>query len=143
MGSRRRPLYTTALLTMGLLVLTTVAATAEPHIDLTVVRGDTLRTLCRQLLENPSRCREIYRFNNLKNPDLILPGQKLLVPAGLLKGVPDDGVVTFVKGEVTRQQGTEQHAIMLNETLREGERVVNERGTAISCVTCCSPPDGS
>lgn len=124
MGSRRRPLYTTALLTLGLLVLTTVAATAEPHIDLTVVRGDTLRTLCRQLLENPNRCREIYRFNNLKNPDLILPGQKLLVPAGLLKGVPDDGIVTFVKGEVTRQQGAEQHAIMLNETLKEGERVV-------------------
>ena len=48
----------------------------------TVQKGDTLYDIAGKLLGNPNRWPEIYALNtgNIKNPDLIYPGQVLKVP---------------------------------------------------------------
>jgi LysM repeat protein len=48
--------------------------------SVTVKRGDTLRNLSRKHLGVPSWFPQVLLFNSIKNPDLIYPGEKLLVP---------------------------------------------------------------
>jgi LysM repeat protein len=47
---------------------------------ITVKRGDTLRNLSREHLGVASWFPQVLLFNSIKNPDLIHPGEKLLVP---------------------------------------------------------------
>lgn len=46
-------------------------------VEYTVVRGDTLWGIARRFTRNPFRYREIASDNDLRNPDLIFPGQAL------------------------------------------------------------------
>src|SRR5574344_863326 len=46
----------------------------------TVVRGDTLWGIAKKYYGNGSRYPEIAKANGIKNPDLIYPGQKFLIP---------------------------------------------------------------
>lgn len=46
-----------------------------------VQRGDTLRTICFDIYGDYSRVDEVCRWNNIDDPDNILYGQKLLLPA--------------------------------------------------------------
>lgn len=46
----------------------------------TVVRGDTLWSIAKRYYGNGSRYPEIAKANNIKNPDIIHVGQKLLIP---------------------------------------------------------------
>ena len=48
----------------------------------TVKKGDTLSTIASTLMGNKMRYAEIERRNNLPNPNLILVGQKLVIPKG-------------------------------------------------------------
>ncbi|HEY8370619.1 MAG TPA: LysM domain-containing protein [Thermodesulfobacteriota bacterium] len=63
------------------------AETIEEVVDYTVVPGDTLWDIARRFTRNPFRYREIASDNDLRNPHLIFPGQRLtlrirrLVPA--------------------------------------------------------------
>lgn len=68
---------------------------------LTIVKKDNLVDICNAYLENPNEWKLVAEFNQLKNPDLIYPGQTLRIPAKLLKGIPMKGTVTFLKGQVT------------------------------------------
>lgn len=98
---------------------------AAPMVGITVAPGDTLRALCRHYLENPDSCRDIYRLNRLPNPDRIIPGQRVLIPAELLRGIPADGVVAFIKGDVRyyRSDGDEGRVLQAGERLEEGGRI--------------------
>jgi DNA mismatch repair protein MutL len=51
--------------------------TVEVVVDYTVVQGDTLWAIARRHTESPFRYREIASDNDLRNPDLIFPGQAL------------------------------------------------------------------
>lgn len=73
---------------------------AEPTVEIIVSRGDTLVALAERYLEQPFSWREIARHNRLKDPDLIRPGQALAVPARMLKGAPEEGVVSYARGTV-------------------------------------------
>ena len=73
----------------------------EKTVTVIVVKQDNLVNLCETWLENPQAWNAVAEFNRLKNPHLIYPGQCLRIPANLLKGVPMDGTVTFLKGRVT------------------------------------------
>jgi len=86
----------------------TAAKTYNPEdmIELTVVKKDYLIKICKKYLEYPKRWREIAKINNLKNPDLIYPKEKLKIPIELLRGTPLDGKVTFIKGDAQIQEGT-------------------------------------
>lgn len=53
----------------------------------TVVKGDSLSKIAKRLYGNANRWREIFEANRdqLKNPDLIKPGQVLKLPADIAK----------------------------------------------------------
>jgi hypothetical protein len=65
-----------------------------------VANGDTLVTLTEKYLDEPADWIAVAKVNQLKDPNVIHPGQELLIPAHLLKGVPAEGKATFVMGEV-------------------------------------------
>ena len=48
----------------------------------TVVKGDTLSKIAKQFYGNANRWKRIYEANTdqIKNPDLIKPGQVLVIP---------------------------------------------------------------
>lgn len=60
-------------------VVTTAATSGER--DYTVKHGDTLNLIASAQLGNGSRYRDIQQRNNLPNPNLILVGQRLVIPA--------------------------------------------------------------
>lgn len=65
-----------------------------------VTEGDNLATLSEKYLDEPGDWLAVARANGLKDPHLIHPGQELVIPAHLLKGVPAMGRANFVKGDV-------------------------------------------
>lgn len=65
---------------------TAPAAEAAPQ-TYTVVKGDSLSKIAKRLYGNANHWREIFEANRdqLKNPDLIKPGQVLKLPADIAK----------------------------------------------------------
>ncbi|HYA14919.1 MAG TPA: LysM peptidoglycan-binding domain-containing protein, partial [Syntrophales bacterium] len=72
-------------------------------IEIKVIKRDTLIHICKKILEEPRKWPKIAKINRLRNPDLIFPGQTLIIPVSMLQGVPMDGVVTLASGEVKTQ----------------------------------------
>ncbi len=57
---------------------------------ITIEKGDTLWDLCQKYLKDPLKWRELSKYNDFTNPDLIYPGEKLRIPIALAKDVVDD-----------------------------------------------------
>jgi hypothetical protein len=72
----------------------------------------------------------------LKNPDLILPHQILVIPVRLLRGIPSDGVVEFVQGDVTMQarDGQEWASLLLHDQVKEGSKIRTGDQSAVEIV---------
>ena len=66
---------------------------------ITIEKGDTLWDLCHKYLEDPLKWRELSKYNDFTNPDLIYPGEKLRIPVAMAKKV-----VEKVEEEVKEQQ---------------------------------------
>ena len=90
--------------------------------ELTIVHNDSLIAVCRKYLKQHEKWREIGRLNHLKNFDLIRSGQKLIIPVALLKGLPVDGRVVFVKGNVTYRErvGGTWKPLKQSDAIRQG-----------------------
>lgn len=73
---------------------------ADTMLELRVLRHDTLIGLSRSLLVAPTAWREVARINRLRDPDRLLPGQVLRVPARLLRQRPVQARAEAVTGEV-------------------------------------------
>lgn len=84
------------------LVLLPLCATAagEPLVPFVVQPGDTLIRLSHEVFASPRAWREVARLNRLPDPDRILPGQVLQVPARLLRARPVDATLVSVQGDV-------------------------------------------
>jgi len=108
-----------------LLFVPTIAAYEEDSVELRVEKGDKLIHICRRYLENPGKWPEVAKFNRMKNPDLILPGQRVKIPVRLLPGVPVDGKVTFVYGEAKVQKDEKAKWVTLNlgDVVSQGSRI--------------------
>lgn len=108
-------------------------AYSEATVDITILKSDSLINICKEYLENPGKWREIAKINRLKNPDLIYPGQVIHIPVSLLKGVPADGVVSFVKGtaEVQPQGSKEWKSLSLNDRVKEGSKIRTDDQSAV------------
>jgi hypothetical protein len=108
------------------------AAYDEPTVEIVVHERNTLINICKKYLEHPNKWKKIAKFNHLKNPDLIYPGQILRIPASLLKGEPAYGIVDFVKGRVECQseEGKEWRLLSINDRVREGAKIrTDDEGT--------------
>lgn len=113
---RRRPLLTAAL---SLCVLGSAGA-AEPMLEFVVVRADTLIGLSRSVLVSPTAWREVARINRLADPDRIMPGQRLRIPARLLRGDAVDATLVSVAGPNVTAGGA---AAVLGAAVPEGTQV--------------------
>ena len=72
--------------------------------EVVVAKGNNLISICEVYLDDPGDWPLVAAANRLIDPNWIYPGQRIVIPAKLLKGVPLSGVVTFVKGVVEIQQ---------------------------------------
>ena len=57
---------------------------------ITIVKGDTLWDLCQEHLKDPLKWRELSKYNDFTNPDLIYPGEKLRIPLAMAKEMEED-----------------------------------------------------
>ncbi|MBI3396023.1 MAG: FecR domain-containing protein [Spirochaetia bacterium] len=53
--------------------------------EIIVKKGDTLAIIAKEHLDDPSRWRELLKYNQISDPNMIKPGLKLVVPAKLAK----------------------------------------------------------
>jgi len=119
----------TVILFSGVLSLAVpIAFAEEPPLELVVKPGDTLNELCKQYLQDPGLCMEIARFNLIKDPDRIEPGEKILIPYRYLRIKPSQpmtGTVTFLKGAVTirEKDAAQWHPLSLQDPVLQGSRV--------------------
>ena len=76
------------------------SAPAETMYTHTTSGGEALIKIAKRLLEEPSRWREILKFNPIDDPHQIKPGQSIQIPARLLKMQPATGELTLTAGDV-------------------------------------------
>lgn len=94
----------------------TPAPAAEPSLPYTVKPKDKLIVLSLQLLNNPQDWTKVARFNRMKNPYTITPGQVIDIPTRLMKSQPVEGKVISTYGDV-RLAG---NAAAVGSTVAEG-----------------------
>ncbi|MFW8601496.1 FecR domain-containing protein [Desulfobacterota bacterium M19] len=119
---------------LAIICMTAVLAHAADTIDITVSRGDCLICLCEKYLDDPANdWSKIARLNHLSNPARIYPGDVLVFPVDLLKGVPLAGVVTFIKGtaEFLPAGGSSWMSLKLNAVLMPGEVIKTLKDSAV------------
>jgi hypothetical protein len=106
---------------------------AEETVEIKVVQKNTLYFLCQKYLNDPEQWRKIASINHLANPNLILPGQTLKMPVDALKGVPVDGIVTFIKGDVTfkEREKAEWRTFHLQDPVKEGNVIRTGEDSAV------------
>ncbi len=97
-------------------------------VEVVVRQGDTLSSFSNKYLEKPEMWPEIARLNQIKNPNLIFPGQKLLIPDRLFRGEEIAGKISFSKGLVQYRKTPDgqwmpippEYQISEGDTLRTG-----------------------
>ena len=101
------------------------SAYAAQNIEVTIMKKDCLINISKKYLGDYRNWRKVAKINRLANPDLIFPGQKLIIPVALLKGIPIDGTATFVKGSVMIQEkgSGEWREIHLNDLIKQGSGI--------------------
>ncbi len=91
-----------ATLLIAILCSATSSAQAvpEPSLPYTVKPSDKLIVLAKDLLVRPDAWSEVARFNGMKDPNFVVPGQKLNIPLRLLKYQSAPGKVISTAGDV-------------------------------------------
>src|SRR5262252_1521865 len=87
-----------ALVLIGLMLIGPIATAAD--FVYRVERGDTLAGIGKRNLVDPSLWRKVARYNRLRNPNLIRPGQELRIPLDWLKRVATSAEIVDVSGHV-------------------------------------------
>lgn len=105
----------------------------EKNVIITVSRKDNLVNICKVYLENSYDWKKVATFNQLKNPNLIYPGQHIKIPVKLLKGIPMEGVVSFIKGDVRIfPKGAEARAVLkMGDVVGQGDQIETGKESAV------------
>jgi hypothetical protein len=93
-----------SILALSLLLASTAGAQTrvlEPSLPYVVKPSDKLIRLSKEMLISTQSWNDVAKYNQLKDPDLIFPGQKLDIPLRYLKSKPASGKVISAEGEVT------------------------------------------
>ena len=93
--------------------------TLEPSLPYVVRPSDKLIRLSRDMLVSPPAWNEVARYNQLKNPDLIVPGQKIDISPRYLKSALAGGKVISAEGDVTLVG----NAVLPGAAIVDGSRV--------------------
>ena len=80
----------------------------EPSLPYVVKPSDKLIRLSKEMLISPQAWNNVAKYNQLKDPDLIFPGQKLDIPLRFLKSRPAGGKIISAEGDVTQGGGAVQ-----------------------------------
>ena len=98
------------------------APVKEPSLPYIVRSSDNLSKFGRDMLTSPRAWNEVSKFNQLKDPDVIFPGQKLDIPLRFLKSRPASGKVISAEGDVTLGGSTMQPGATLTDgaTIKTG-----------------------
>jgi len=97
----------TAVLVLSMVVLPSAVYAGEESgertqklLEIEVKRGDTLYKFADRYLDDPTKWPELLEYNKIPsgNPDLLLPGDKLLVPVALVKDEIAD--IVYLKNNV-------------------------------------------
>lgn len=95
-----------------------------------VVAGDTLATVGAQYLRDPRQWRQLQRPNGIADPEALVPGGTVRIPARLLKPTAVGARVEFVRGQgVVSQAGGAQRSdagpapVIPGASLTEGTRI--------------------
>jgi len=115
-----KPIWRSSFILSFVLVLLFLSSGAiygidEPTIEYRVVKKDYLIKIGKRIFEDPSKWREVAKINRIKDPNIIYPDQRLIIPVRLLRGSPMDGTVTFVKGDAMLQRNNSQEWIKLKQ----------------------------
>lgn len=94
----------------------TGAVASEEMVPYDVQRGESLYVIAERLLEDARQWPEVARLNRLSRPSRLHPGQRLLLPASLLKGTAVPARVEYARGPV-RADGA---ALRIGDTVNEG-----------------------
>ena len=116
----------TRLLPLIALLAAAAVQAAEPTVDFVVVRSDTLIGLSNTVLVSPKAWREVARLNRLPDPNRIVPGQVLKVPARLLRATPVDARLASAVGDVRIGDA----AAVEGAALAEGQSVQTGAGSS-------------
>ncbi|MES2414882.1 MAG: FecR domain-containing protein [Pseudomonadota bacterium] len=93
-----------SVLALALLLAGATAAQTrvlEPSLPYVVKPSDKLIRLSREMLTGPQAWAAVAAYNQLKDPDMIFPGQKLDIPLRYLKYKPAGGKIISADGDVT------------------------------------------
>ncbi len=94
----------------------------EDTMLITIEKGDTLWDLCQEHLKDPLLWRELSKYNDFTNPDLIYPGEKLRIPLSMARDIVDK-----VEDEVTvNQEELEKLRTELAESEATREKLMAE-----------------
>uniref|UniRef100_UPI00359358A6 FecR domain-containing protein n=1 Tax=Desulfococcus sp. TaxID=2025834 RepID=UPI00359358A6 len=121
----RGKLLWVAGLVLAMTGLFPAAGRCGQDIEVAAASGDTLISICETYLDDPAEWPAVAGANRIKDPDRIYAGQRIVIPARLMKGVPVTGVATFVKGMVEMQPepSAPWQPIALNQTIAQGSRL--------------------
>ena len=92
---------------------------------ITIEKGDTLWDLCQEHLKDPLRWRELSKYNDFTNPDLIYPGEKLRIPVAMIKDMEKD-IDDQNKRFQLELQAANEEAKALQEKLDASEKQLEE-----------------
>jgi len=97
-----------------------------------IVRGDTLIGLSRDLLIEPRQWRTVARRNRVRNPRRLRPGRVLEIPLPLMRSLPGDARVLWVRGQprVEAADGTAVVALLAT-TIAPGSTIVTGDDEAV------------
>ncbi len=80
-------------------------ADASADYTYSVKRGDTVIGISEKHLLDPKQWREVARYNRMKNPSRVMPGEALRIPLALARAKPSTITVAHVEGDVKSATG--------------------------------------
>ncbi len=92
---------------------------------ITIEKGDTLWDLCQEHLKDPLRWRELSKYNDFTNPNLIYPGEKLRIPLSMLEEM-DKEVDEEMKIVLDKLNAANAESDALQKNLDEAEEQVKK-----------------
>ncbi len=89
------------------------------YIVIEVEPGDSLWEIARKYLNDPTKWRELLKYNRIEDPNVIEPGMRLKVPVNLYKKAV--GKITEVAGIVELNRGGTWGRASVTDAVMEGD----------------------